>query len=109
MGYPHISIHNHPDGIIFSQADIDHFIFSGDIEGIIVVGNNGNIYTAVYDYDDPILWTLDRKAPEGHLERQKATMAKKLLEQDEREKRAAGLPLEPESIPARQEAAKKHP
>ena len=47
MGYPHISIHNHPDGIIFSGPDIDHFIFSGDIEGIIVVGNNGKIYTAV--------------------------------------------------------------
>lgn len=79
--------------MIFSGPDIDHFIFSGDIEGIIVVGNNGNIYTAVYDYNDPILWTLVRKAPEGHLERQKATMAKKLLEQDEREKKGCRAPF----------------
>ena len=54
------------------------------------------------------------KEPPDHILRLAATMAKKLLEQDEREKRAAGLPLEPESTPAserraRQEAAKKHP
>ncbi len=66
-----------------------------------------------YDYHDPILWTLDGKRPKGHFERWKATMAKKLLEQDEREKMAAGLPLEPESTPAserrgRQEAKSSH-
>lgn len=66
-----------------------------------------------YDYHDPILWTLDGKHPKGHFERWKATMAKKLLEQDEREKKAAGLPLEPESTPAserraRQEAKSSH-
>ena len=51
--------------------------------------------------------------PPNHLARSKATMAKKLLEQDEREKKAAGLPLEPESTPAserraRQEAKSSH-
>lgn len=51
--------------------------------------------------------------PPNHMERWKATAAKRLLEQDEREKRAAGLPLEPESTPAserrgRQEAKSSH-
>lgn len=50
-----------------------------------------------YDYDDPILNTLDKGGPE--LDRWGATMAKKLLEQDEEEKAARGLPLEPVSTP----------
>lgn len=50
-----------------------------------------------YDEDDPILYTLD--GDEGDFHRWRATMAKKLLEQDEKEKTIAGRELEPESTP----------
>ena len=68
----------------------------------------------VYDGSIRKAFGIHRNRPPDYMKRWKASMAKKLLEQDEREKRAAGLPLEPESTPAserraRQEAAKKHP
>lgn len=50
-----------------------------------------------YDKDDPILCIWDGE--EGDEKRWQATMAKNLLEQDRREKEAAGRPLEPESTP----------
>ncbi len=50
-----------------------------------------------YDEDDPLLYTLD--GDEGDFNRFRATMAKKLLEQDEKEKSVAGRELEPESTP----------
>lgn len=50
-----------------------------------------------YDEDDTILYTLDGDG--GDPDRWQATMAKKLLEQDEREKTAVGRPLEPETTP----------
>ena len=50
-----------------------------------------------YDKDDPILNTFDGE--EGDEDRWKATMARSLLEQDERQKAAAGRPLEPETTP----------
>lgn len=50
-----------------------------------------------YDEDDPILYTFD--GDEGDFNRWSATMAKKLLEQDEKEKAVAGRELEPESTP----------
>lgn len=50
-----------------------------------------------YDKDDPVLCTWDGE--EGDSKRWRATMAKKLLEQDEKEKAIAGRPLEPESTP----------
>lgn len=53
-----------------------------------------------------ILEEFKTKRPSDHLERQKATAAQKLLEQDQREKKAAGLPLEPESTPASERRAR---
>jgi len=50
-----------------------------------------------YDRDDPILYTLDGE--EGDADRWRATMAKNLLEQDEKEKIATGRLLEPETTP----------
>lgn len=47
-----------------------------------------------YDEDDPILYTFDGDA--GDFNRWRATMAKKLLEQDEKEKTVAGRELEPD-------------
>lgn len=51
--YPHITIHNHPSGLIFSEADINTFIFNGDMGGMLVAGNSGNLYAAIKkeDYD----------------------------------------------------------
>lgn len=50
-----------------------------------------------YGQDDPILCTWDGEARDP--KRWRATMAKKLLEQDEKEKAIAGRPLEPENTP----------
>ena len=47
-----------------------------------------------YEENDPIINTLEGE--EGEPQRWRATIAKRLLEQDEREKVAAGRPLEPE-------------
>jgi len=57
-GFPHITIHNHPDGLFFSKADIEHFIFNENMDAMVVAGNNGRIYTIVkgeeYDGMDAI-------------------------------------------------------
>ena len=57
-GFPHITIHNHPDGLVFSKADIEHFIFNENMVAMVVTGNNGRIYTVVkeeeYDGMDAI-------------------------------------------------------
>lgn len=50
-----------------------------------------------YNEDDPVVFLWDGE--EGDPMRWRATIAKKLLEQDEREKAVAGHPLEPESTP----------
>jgi hypothetical protein len=50
-----------------------------------------------YDEGDLVLCTLD--GPKADMDRWRATTAKKLLEQDQKEKESAGLPLEPESTP----------
>lgn len=50
-----------------------------------------------YDEDDPILHTFDGEKKD--MGRWRATMAQKLLEQDEKEKKIAGRPLEPENTP----------
>lgn len=50
-----------------------------------------------YEEDAPILCTFDGK--DMDFDRWCATIAKKFLVQDEREKRSAGLPLEPETTP----------
>ena len=50
---PHILIHNHPDGLTFSMADIESFGMRFDLETMTAVGNNGTVYllqkTAAYD------------------------------------------------------------
>ncbi len=48
---PHIAVHNHPSGQVFSLTDIKKFIASGSMEMMTAVGNNGVLYIA-------------RKAPE---------------------------------------------
>lgn len=44
---PHISIHNHPSGEIFSVRDLDSFFYSTDMIGMAVVGNRGNVYAVL--------------------------------------------------------------
>ena len=41
---PHILIHNHPSGEIFSVRDLDSFFYNTDMTGMTVVGNGGNTY-----------------------------------------------------------------
>ena len=50
-----------------------------------------------YDESDPVFCTLD--GPKADMDRWRATTAKKILEQDQKEKESIGLPLEPESTP----------
>lgn len=49
----HILIHNHPDGLIFSGADIGKFILSRSMEILTAIGNDGTLYviqkTLMYD------------------------------------------------------------
>ena len=40
----HIAIHNHPDGLVFSPADIEGFGKRFDMEIMTAVGNNGGMY-----------------------------------------------------------------
>ncbi len=41
---PYINIHSHPDGQIFSEPDIQNFIFSENLVTMVAVGNNGTVY-----------------------------------------------------------------
>ncbi len=40
----HIAIHNHPDGLVFSLADIEGFGKRFEMEMLTAVGNNGAVY-----------------------------------------------------------------
>ena len=42
----HISIHNHPDCLIFSHPDIENFLESFDMKIMAVIANNGTVYMA---------------------------------------------------------------
>lgn len=47
----YITIHNHPDGQIFSGQDLMNFFERGNLLGMNVVGNDGTIYS-VFKTDD---------------------------------------------------------
>lgn len=44
---PHMFLHNHPDGQIFSHTDIESFIFRDSTMVLTAVGNNGKIFMLV--------------------------------------------------------------
>ncbi|MCI8714327.1 MAG: hypothetical protein HFF66_00830 [Oscillospiraceae bacterium] len=44
---PHIFMHNHPSGEIFSHTDIVPFAMNENMQALTVVGNSGNIYMLV--------------------------------------------------------------
>lgn len=44
---PHIFIHNHPGGEIFSHTDIVPFAMNENMQAITAVGNTGNVYMLV--------------------------------------------------------------
>lgn len=46
---PYISIHNHPSGETFSTIDIERFFNNKNAVIVVVVGNNGNVYTMSKD------------------------------------------------------------
>ena len=41
---PYIGIHNHPDGLVFSPADIINFFSRNSMNALVAVGNNGSVY-----------------------------------------------------------------
>lgn len=41
---PYVTIHNHPSGNTFSLDDVSIFAMDGDMQGMAVVGNNGDTY-----------------------------------------------------------------
>lgn len=50
---PHVLIHNHPSGEIFSHTDLVSFAMNGYMQTITAVGNTGNVYMLMKtnDYD----------------------------------------------------------
>lgn len=50
---PHVLLHNHPSGEIFSHTDIAPFAMNENMQALTVVGNSGNVYMLVKtnDYD----------------------------------------------------------
>mgnify|MGYP001026331019 CR=1 FL=1 len=50
---PHISIHSHPSGEVFSAKDLETFFYNENMNGMTVVGNSGKVYailkSAEYD------------------------------------------------------------
>lgn len=50
---PYITIHNHPDGQIFSHTDIQRFIDSFEMQTMVVVTNSGDVFclNKTDDYD----------------------------------------------------------
>lgn len=61
---PHMFLHNHPDGQIFSGTDIESFILRDSTTVLTVVGNNGKIFMLVKgsDYDGMRFWSDYMKA-----------------------------------------------
>lgn len=57
---PHITIHSHPDGNIFSHSDLRQFISSPNMLIMSVVGNNGNVYclSKTIDFDGFSIYQL---------------------------------------------------
>jgi len=78
-GAPYISIHSHPGGEMFSEADIESFIFSLNMSMMTAVGNNGSVYAAIK--------TLDF---DGFGARQKLLSLKPALEDCKRDKDVLG-------------------
>lgn len=55
---PHVLIHNHPSGLIFSEKDIEKFILNPDMIIFTTVGNNGQVYLIQRtDRYDPVGFT----------------------------------------------------
>lgn len=48
---PYVSIHNHPSGETFSQRDVKKFINDDKNIGLVVVGNQGSVYTMIKTSD----------------------------------------------------------
>ena len=63
---PHIFIHNHPSGEIFSYADLTSFLANDKMQGMTAVGNTGKLYTLFKEesYDGFRFWkSLDDASP----------------------------------------------
>lgn len=40
----HIVLHNHPDGELFSEGDIEPFLMRAELQAVTAVGNDGSLY-----------------------------------------------------------------
>ena len=53
--FPHIVVHNHPSGGLFSYADIKSFLSSRHMSALVAVGHNGTVYvlekTGIYEHN----------------------------------------------------------
>lgn len=50
---PHILIHSHPSGEVFSARDLESFFYNEEMNGMTVVGNSGKVYVVLksVEYD----------------------------------------------------------
>ncbi len=50
---PHILIHSHPSGEVFSARDLESFFYNEEMNGMTVVGNSGKVYVILksVEYD----------------------------------------------------------
>ena len=44
LDYPYIAVHNHPDGMTFSESDVFNFIRYPNLQVQTAVGNSGHVY-----------------------------------------------------------------
>ncbi len=76
---PHIVVHNHPSGLIFSVGDIENFGKRFDMEVLTAVGNDGVVYLLQKtDSYDPV--GFSKAFWIGSIELQKAKTAQEYLE-----------------------------
>ncbi|GHV08506.1 hypothetical protein FACS1894217_11060 [Clostridia bacterium] len=57
---PHVMIHNHPDGLVFSHTDIISFANNPFMNTMTAVGNNGRVYSIsrLSNVDNVGLWNF---------------------------------------------------
>ena len=72
VNVPHVTVHTHPDGEIFSGTDIEHFLWNTTAETMIVVTNNGKVFCLhkplTYDgYQMSRLWFQHKAELDKHV------------------------------------------
>ena len=84
-----IIIHNHPDGLIFSELDYEVFLQHQEIKGLVAVGNNGNVFFIRKTVDFPqyemeyafYSYNLRKKYPKKMTAQQHIDFSEKIFEE----------------------------